>query len=127
MAAARRAARNSAPRRRASLDSARPARDDRVTSARSSATHLQQRRPAIERAAALPNIAQRPAIERAAALPNRATICVRPPCLRRDQARDVPASMRDGRASARGGFRCGSAACGGPGQSMCDDISAVLI
>ncbi|KZV49869.1 hypothetical protein F511_32290 [Dorcoceras hygrometricum] len=53
-AAARGAARNSAPQRRASLDSAQPAHDDRATSVLSSAAHLQQRRPAIKRAAAPP-------------------------------------------------------------------------
>ncbi|KZV46138.1 hypothetical protein F511_29100 [Dorcoceras hygrometricum] len=55
------------------------------------------------------------------------------------QARDAPATMRDGRASsgrhsrghrassARDGGRRGAAACGGVGRSMCDDILAVLI
>ncbi|KZT76173.1 phosphoribosylanthranilate isomerase [Dorcoceras hygrometricum] len=111
-----------------------------------------QRSPKAAHGGALPALASRnyfarivstsratSAIVRAAALPNRATICARSPCLGREQARDVPASMRDGRASvgrllrdkrassARGGFRRGAATSGGAGQSMCDEISAVLI
>ncbi|KZV26671.1 hypothetical protein F511_33532 [Dorcoceras hygrometricum] len=64
MAEARGAARNSAPQRRALLDSARPESNDRATSARSSAAHLQQRRPG-HRASSGASTSQRCAMSRA--------------------------------------------------------------
>ncbi|KZV06814.1 hypothetical protein F511_45704 [Dorcoceras hygrometricum] len=127
-------------------------RGQRASCATSGVHRLDQRRPSstcmrnilrrqhpasvalLARSGARPTKQQR----REAALPavgHRATICARLRGLRRDQARNVPATMRDGCASfgrhARdkraSSARCGAAACGGAGQSTCDDISAVLI
>ncbi|KZV22240.1 elicitor-inducible LRR receptor-like protein EILP (ISS) [Dorcoceras hygrometricum] len=131
---------------------ARSSGEERRKCAQQLARGGDQRSPKAAHGSALPALASRndfarivsisratSAIKRAAALPNRATICARPPGLGRDQARDVPASMRDGHASvgrllrdkrassSRGGFLSGAAACGGARQSVCDEISAVLI